>query len=177
MEIRKNWRHDIVLLGGILILGLFVWMGSRLLDKTDSTPIRGYGGKLSRKVVTVLERMNEDLMNTKGILSAQPGRILFVDENHHPKEYSFAYGTLWCNDFPVISGVRAFHFEYRDGAGNLLTRAEENLSAVETVVYTIRVAVNETDVMASYRAQIPFARLGGRWKDRDRTSLVAAAKH
>jgi len=155
MRIGTNWRHEVVLLGGALFLGLFVWMGSRLLGKTDSTSIQGYGGKLSTKVVTVLERMNEDLRSARGILAAQPGRIRFIDKAQNTKEYSFAYGTLWCNDFPVISDVRAFHFEYRDSDGNLLTRAGENLSAVETVAYTIRVAENETDVLTSSRIRIP----------------------
>lgn len=152
---RANWRYDMTIIGGILFLGIFVWMGSRNPDESGPLSIKGYGGELSHNVVKILERMNEDLKTSKGIISAKPNRIVIIDGNNDVKEYSFAYETLWCNNSPVVSSVRAFHFEYRDGSGNLLNRTEKYLSVVETVGYTIRIWLDDKDVLTSSKVRIP----------------------
>jgi len=155
---RAKWRYDMTIIGGILLLGVFVWMGSRNPDESGSSSMKGYGGELSHDVVRILQEMNEDLKNSKGIISARPNRIVFIDGNDGLKEYSFAYETLWCNNSPAVSSVRAFHFEYRDGSGNLLNRTEKYLSVVETVGYTIRIRLDDKDVLTSSKVRIPCFR-------------------
>lgn len=152
---RVPWRRRVVFLFKILFLGLFVWVGSLAVIRPDARSIQGYGGLLPPKTSRSLERMHAALRSAKRIIAAQPNRVRFVDDNETVAEYSFAYGTLWYNDYPVVSDVRAFHFEYRDGMGGLLVRAEEELARVETVGYTIRVASKDREVSASSRVKLP----------------------
>lgn len=137
------------------------------MSRSD-TSIKTYGGKLSDKELRVLEKMNGELHNSKKILYAQPDRILFIDKSEDLKEYSYAYGTLWFNNYPVIGDVRAFHFEYRDEASNFLTLSGKNLSTIETIGYMIRVTLDDKDVLASSRVKISPASLIQRSKDREK---------
>ena len=129
-------------------------MGSRATENTSEYSMRVLGGNLSPKVMRILDQMNEDLEKSRSILTADASMIRFLDRGEDLKEYSFAYGALWLNDFPVISGIRSFHFEYRDGSGNRLMRIENDVSSIETVAYTLHITTHDSDVITSSKIKI-----------------------
>lgn len=174
MKFNTHKLRNVAFVGGTLFLALFVWMGNRAVDEADTQSLKGYGGRLSQKVMTALERMNSDLEHAKEIVIAGPRLFLFIDGSEELKEYRFDYETLWCNDFPIISGIRAFHFEYRDDGGNLLTRPDKYLSFVESVAYTIRVSQNKKDVLTNYRAKMPHVCSGYKMQNKKRMIITAA---
>ncbi|MFH1943400.1 MAG: hypothetical protein ABIL68_14965 [bacterium] len=170
-DTKKLYRSGII--GGMFILALFLWLGSvRIVDMKKESSIRGYGGTLPDKVVTALARMNRDLENAKAIVYARPDRVCFIDASKTLKEYSFAYAALWCDDTPVISGIQAFHFEYRDDRGNLFARAGKYLPSVETVAYTIRISENDRDVLTNCRVKIPSNRTFHRLNNRSLAAWI-----
>jgi len=97
-------------------------------------------------------------MRAYHIVTAQSDRLIVASDQQALQTYSFNFQAIWNNNSPVITGVRAFHFEYRDRWGNLLTRAENRLSDVETVAYTMRLEVENKEIMIFSRIQIPFNR-------------------
>ncbi len=174
MKFRVNWKYDTIIGLALLLLALFVWMGSKRIDGVKELEIQGYGGKLPREITNTLEKMNKEFEETRRVLFAQPDRIVIVDKDKNVKEYSFSYKTLWCNDFPVIGGVRAFHFEYRDEKGNLLTRANKNLSAIQRVTYIIRVLHGNKEVLTSSSVKLSGSSLDNNIKGNNYTGLITA---
>jgi len=174
MKFRVNWKYDTIIGSGLLFFALFVWMGSRTIDGVAEPQIKGYGGKLPREVTNALEKMNKEFEETRAILFARSDRVLIVDRNRNVKEYSFSYGILWCNDFPIVSGVRAFHFEYRDEKGNLLTRANRNLSAIQRITYIIRVLHGNKEVLTSSSVKLSYSLLDNDIRGNDYAALRAA---
>lgn len=152
-------HYDILIIGCILCFGLFLWMGNRSPSQSDPSHVKSYGGDLPVRTQTLLERLNEDLNNARHILTAQPGGILFITEHGKEIKYSYAYETLWLNGLPVISSIRAFHFEYRDGRGNLLFRAQKNPNTILTVAYTIRIEVHDKEIVINSSVKIQSNRL------------------
>ena len=148
-------RHAFIM-AGMFVLCACVWMSLRALSHSNPTPVRSYGGKLPEKVQNVLERMSTNLTQAHHIVIAQSDRLIVASDQEAVQKYSFDYDTIWSNDSPVITGVRAFHFEYRDGRGNLLTRVEKHLSDVETVAFTMRLEVDNKEIMIISRIPIPF---------------------
>jgi hypothetical protein len=143
----------------VFVLAFFLWLGSgSVSDRGEDVSIKGYGGALSKKVAMVLARMNRDLENARAIVYARSDRVCFVDASKTLKEYSYAYAALWCDDRPVIFGIQAFHFEYRDDRGNLFARAGKYLPSLETVAYTIRISEDDRDVLTNCRVKVPFNR-------------------
>lgn len=153
-------RHlDIWIIGSMLCVGLFLWMGNRSSSPSDPSPIKSYGGDLPGRIQTPLEGLNEDLNNVCHIVTARPGGILFITDHGKEKQYRYAYETLWVNDLPVISNIKAFHFEYRDKRGNLLIRAQKNPTAIVSVAYTMRIEIREREILINSRVKIPSSRI------------------
>lgn len=152
-------HYDILIIGSILCVGLFFWMGNRSPSRSDPSPIKSYGGDLPSRIQTLLKGLNEDLNNAHHIVTAQPGGILFITDHGKEKKYSYAYETLWVNDLPVISSIKAFHFEYRDERGNLLVRAQKNPIAIVSVAFTLRIEIHEKEILINSRVKIPSNRL------------------
>jgi|GEM_PF-794163 len=167
MAFQRKWHVDLLCTMGVLFFGLFVWVGFQNVDGQENPSIKGYGGRLPEKTRTVLERMNEEIRNTKGIIDARSERIRFLSKSQDVKEYCFAYGILWYNDIPVISDVQFFRFEYRDEFGNLLTRVQNHLLSVTTIVYTLRMGYGNKEVRVSSRLKIPFCSLDAGLKKAD----------
>ena len=171
MKLRVNWKYDTVIGLVLLFFAIFVWMGSRKIGSVVELQINGYGGKLPKETVNILERMNKEFAETRAILFAQPDRIIIVDKNKNIKEYSFAYGTLWCDGFPIVSDIRAFHFEYRDEKRNLLTRANKNLPAIQRVTYIMRIFHDNKEILTG--SSVKLSALDNSIKTNDYTGLVA----
>ena len=152
-------HYDIFIIGSILCFGFFLWMGNRSPSRSDPSPIKSYGGDLPSRIQASLEGLNEDLNNARHIVTAQREGILFITNQGKEKKYSYAYETLWGNDLPVISSIKAFHFEYRDKRGNLLVRAQKNTVAIKSITYTIRIEIHEKEILINSRVKIPSNRL------------------
>ena len=158
MQFLKTRRQHAFIMAGIFVLCACLWMSLRALSHPNPTPVSSYGGKLPDKVQNVLDRMSANLTQAHHIVTAKSDRLIVAVDQQTVQKYSFDFHTIWNNDYPVITGVRAFHFEYRDRRGNLLTRTEKRLSDVETVAYTIRLEVENKEIMIISRIQIPFNR-------------------
>jgi hypothetical protein len=156
MQLLKTRRQHTFIMAGIFVFCACVWMSLRALNHPNLTPVQSYGGELPDNVQNVLDRMSTDLMQAHHIITAQSDRLIVASDQQAIQTYSFNFQTIWKNDSPVITGVRAFHFEYRDRKGNLLTRAEKYLSDVETVAYTMRLEVEDKEIMIISRIQPPF---------------------
>ena len=108
-QMRKLLRRYFYILG-IIFLVLFGWVWSQAFQASGDSSEKAYGGRIPYRVHQALERMSGDVKNSRRIMSALPDRICFIDGDESVTEYSYAYGTLWRDDFPVVSGVRSFHF-------------------------------------------------------------------
>ena len=150
--------YDFFIIGSIICLGLFLWMGNKPSQVVKPSNINVYGGDLSNRIRNTLQCMNEAINDAHTIVKARPDQVLFITENREVNQYTYAYNTLYYNDNPVISNVRAFHFEYRDDRGNLLVRAEKYLSTVETIGYTVRLMADRREVMINSRVKLPLNR-------------------
>ena len=151
----SRYRHIQITVATVCILiGFFVWQGNRIRSDRLIPSLQVYGGSLSEYEISVLESMNRDLERTDKILSAGPQKISFLNHERDCVEYGFAYGTLWKNDSACLLGVRAFHLEYRDQYGNLLTRCDKKLHSIKTVSYVIRLGVEQNNVITSFKTRI-----------------------
>jgi hypothetical protein len=146
--IMNKWQNSAVIVCLVVLIGLPVWIGSRARERHTSTTIRYYGGHAPQKVQHVLERLNNTIKEAKEIISAQSDKLIFIDRDGDIKEYSYIYNTLWNNDYPAIANIGHFYFEYRDGMGSLLTRSRGRLNIIQRVGYSIRLKVNEKQILA-----------------------------
>jgi len=105
-------------------------------------------------VVKELGELNQDLKDIQCIIKAGPEEIVCMSRYNQISEYLFVDGALWHDSFPVIAGVKSFHFEYRDRYGNLLTMVERNLSSIETIGYTLRIGSGEGEILTCSRVEV-----------------------
>ena len=120
-----------------------------------NTPAQDSGySRLPDNVAAAFQRMHKELEDAKGIISAQPSRICFFDNNVDVQEYRYAHGTLWYNNDPVVYSVRSFAFEYRDRLGQLLTYTRQDLSDIEMVGYTSRLNLDNKDVLLNSKVKV-----------------------
>jgi hypothetical protein len=135
-------------------LPILFWVGSRPVDTSGGAGMRGYGGRLSSKAQHALEQMRRDIRDTEHLLYARTNHICLINKDAEAREYNFNYHTIWRNGYPLLPNVRAFHFEFRDGRGNLMTRPETCLSAVRTVAFTIRLEGKNGEVCSNARIRV-----------------------
>ena len=154
MKLLMNPRFDAAVLGIIALLIFLLWGSGLDVSGKNPESIRSFGGDLPKKARYVLEDMNEEIRNTFEIVSAYPHQLVFKKYQKKTGKYSYNHGSIWKNDSPLLTGISAFHFEYRDRWGNLITRTDKSISSIETVNYTIRIKVDGDDVLAGSRVQI-----------------------
>ena len=146
---KKKWQKNTFMRGEILLLCILVWVGSRTQDRTSTPSLKSYGGPLPANVQLQFGMMNDDLKYIKRIVHAQSDRILFIDQHDRTVEYRYAYQALWCNQTPIVFDVRAFHFEYRNQSGTLLTQTKKVLNSIEIVGYTVHILSEKKDILSS----------------------------
>ncbi|NQT26583.1 hypothetical protein HQ585_14610 [candidate division KSB1 bacterium] len=156
-----------LLLSGLLLLG---WIGSLTAARMESWDSRVYGGRIPYKTRILLNRLHEDLRSADLIINAHSDHLLFQDEDGNAHEFNFMYGALWQNDYPFMVDVKKFHFEFRDGRGNLLN-ANSNPDEIVTIGYVLHLEDQGKEVLANLSVRLSR-------KDRDWTEnagLIAAA--
>ena len=141
-------------IGGIFFLCLMGWVWSQAFQVPEGSFAASCGKRISYRVHQAFESMDDDIKHSQQILFASHDRVCFIDDEASVTEYSYAYGTLWRDDFPIVSGIRAFHFEYRTRYGDLLIRSNRRLPDVRVVAYTVRLAIQEEDMMHNSRIRI-----------------------
>ncbi len=147
--LKNKWQKNIFMRGTILFLCILVWVGSRTQDRTSAPLMKSYGGSLPSQVQLQFRMMNDDLNDMKCIVLAQSNRILFIDQDDHMVEFRYAYQALWRNQTPIVFDVYAFHFEYRNQSGALLTQVNKVLNSIEIVGYTVHISSKEKDILSS----------------------------
>jgi hypothetical protein len=138
----------------LILIGLFLLQGSRRMRSKDAVSIETYGGTLPEKMLGALQSMNADLAQARKIVRSDSDQIVFISTDEKSNHYEYSHGTLWRNDSPCLLQVHAFHFEYRDKYGNLLTPCSNHLESVETVAYVIRLGTDPDHVLVSYKTRI-----------------------
>jgi hypothetical protein len=149
MSVKSKHRIEFGLLVTVLATVLLVWHGTRAVGPEASPMLVVVGGTLPSEATDALQVLNRELEGARCVLSLGSSELLFSDRNGQPREFRFVAGTLWNNRLPVVSGVSAFHFEYRDTWGNLLTCREQNRESIRTIGYTLRLRHRNQDVLAN----------------------------
>jgi hypothetical protein len=129
------------------------WQSEALSNSFHRSPGFNFTGSMSG----ILENVNRDIEKARGVTNAAPSRIILVDEKNRISEYSFSHETLWHNNRPLLSGVKAFHFEYRGRYGTLLTDANRELESVYTVTYVVQCRRNDKNLRLQQRIRLSGA--------------------
>ena len=111
-----------------------------MLDAASSNS-RAVKGELPCMISQALERMDEEIRGAQSLLNTQSNGIEFLDKDRVLHQYGYAYGTLWRDGHPLVSGIEAFHFEYRDGRGSLYVRSNLHRDDVRLISYTLRISL------------------------------------
>jgi hypothetical protein len=156
MSVRTKHRIEFGFAGTLLILSFLVLKGSRVVGQTGTDPIACYGGSLSPQNRSALERMNRELREARDVLEIGSRRVLILDGQGRVSEYRFSDSALWKDESPFVTGVLAFHFEFRDEWGNLLTHRSENCECVRSAAYTVRINDRRSEVFAVSKTNLPF---------------------
>jgi hypothetical protein len=171
MSVRTRHRIEFGIFGLSLALSLMVWRGIRAGGRPDEMPIHCYGGSLSSETRSALEGMNRDLHDAKDVLSIGSRDVFILDRSGRVREYSFDGSDLCVDRRPIVSGVNALYFEYRDQWGNLLTHRKENCVFVQTIAYTLRLQDHPSEVFVNSRTAVPYNR--DHKQDSDQTRLAS----
>lgn len=167
--IKKHWRFELVLLFSLLFNFGVLWVENRADSQAGVDSFRGYGGKLPLEVSRALEQMVSDFAQARRVLQANSDQVFFMDLRGRPKAYRFAHETLWMNEKPLITGVRSFHFEFRDEWGNLRTNITRESSSVTSIGYTIRYMRGKREIMSGSKVAVPKPSAG----NEELTALVS----
>lgn len=138
---------------GIFLTGACCWLGSQAVALPEHASIRGYGGHLSMKTQSALQTLNLEIQHADEVLLARSDRIWLRSAGQPVRKYMFAYGSLWRDGEPLLTGVHNFMLEYRDARGSLVSRVARNTS-VRSVGYTARIAEGSTSVLCRHRVRI-----------------------
>lgn len=95
-----------------------------------------YDYELPSHVNRALERLSLDIKQAESLTGYESDRLVLTFANDETKTYSFAYGVLWCNDFPLINGLSSFGFECRGQHGHLLTPRQSDV-CIKRIGYTL----------------------------------------
>jgi hypothetical protein len=172
MSIRTRHRIEFGFFGLALALSLLVWRGIRAGGSPEEMPIHCYGGNLSAETRSALESMNRDLHDAHDVLVMGSQGVLIEDRFGRVREYRFSGSVLCVNSRPLVSGVNALHFEYRDQWGNLLTLRSDNCGFVQTIAYTVRLEDPPSEVFVNSRTAVPCNRAYPRGSDHIRVAFV-----
>jgi hypothetical protein len=155
MSARKKFRIEAGLAGTVLAFLLVAWRATTAVPPSPSAvSMQVYGGTLPPSTTGSLEFIIRELGAASRVLDIGSNGLRFRDCDGIAREYRFSGGSLWRDRTAVVSRVKAFHFEYRDDRGNLLTCRKDNLQNVRTVTYLIRLETEGPDILA--KAGISF---------------------
>lgn len=133
---------------GIISLIVFflclIWKENQALDPPNPSPIHWCGKSNSSQTVKGVNQLHQDLENIQDVLDMNTYRIRIRTRNGQVTEYRFDDTVLWKDFEPLISDVRAFHFEYRDEKGNLLTCRPQYKDRIRRIEYTLSLANSNT---------------------------------
>lgn len=152
--------QPLALLGVVLLAVLFLSLETRGND-FNTGMLDVLGGRLPRKAVESLERINGEIRTAKAILQADAQTVSILSAENRVRRFAFTGGTLWADGVPVISKLNRFHFEFRDGYNNLLTRSDANRHEIQTVVYLLNLNHRAKRVMGSARIPLSAVNMGG----------------
>ena len=172
MSVRTRHRIEFGFFGLALALSLLVWRGIRAGGRPEEMPIHCYGGNLSAETRSALEGMNRDLHDANDVLAIGSQGVLIEDRSGRVREYRCSGSVLYVNNRLLVSGVNAFHFEYRDQWGNLLTHRSDNCGFVQTIAYTVRLEDHPSEVFVNSRTTVPCNRNHPREEDQTRVASV-----
>ncbi len=150
----KSLRNSFLM---FLILSLticLVMVSHRAVADVDFIENQNYDKRLPDKVVHGLEMMDSDLRSAKRLITFDSDEILFEDQKGHIKEYHFAFGVLWCNDYPIIAEIAAFHFEFRNAAGHQVSPSRMPQS-ITTIEYTLKMVQRDQELFANQSFKAP----------------------
>ena len=156
MSVRMKLRIEFGFAGAVLAV-LFLFLRGNLAEgRTETSAVRSYGGRLSNMERSALEAMNLDLHDASDVLGIGSQRIRIIDRTGEVKEYRFDDAILWRNQEPLMDGLASFHFEFRDGAGNLLTTRNRNCGSVQSVGYALRIGNRNSEIFVQSGSDFPF---------------------
>jgi len=136
MRLFKYWKTDIIGLIILLCIGLFLWLGNRSIDNNGVDSLDHY--RVSKQNSIILPKIRMDLEHMDRIINAQSDYLSILTFDDNIIDYKYEYETIWYNGDPLITGVKSFHFEYRDIYGNLLTHFNQDYKSITTIGYLIR---------------------------------------
>ncbi|HDQ44534.1 MAG TPA: hypothetical protein ENN17_03415 [bacterium] len=141
----------------VLIFSMMICLvvvSHRAVADVDSAVMHGHRADLPDRIRRGLERVDHDLRNARRLIAIDSGRILLEDKKDGFKEYRFAHGVLWCNDFPVIADLDAFDFGFRNTSGHRISPARLNPD-LQTVEYTLKTTRNGRALFAGNSFRVP----------------------
>ena len=156
--LKKHWLSEIVLLlAGVIATFLLNWR-SPAMSQTGARRVKGYGGRLPSAAAAALIQMQRDLESSIRLLETGSDRVVFLDRAGNRRMYQYLFETLWRDDFPVLTDVLAFHFEFRDGHGNAALPGSEHMASIESAGYTLRIAHGANQILAHAKVPVRFRR-------------------
>lgn len=139
-----------LLLSGLLLLG---WIGSLAAARIESRNDWAYSGRIPYKTRILLNRMQDDLRSADRITCSRSDRLVYLDEEGISHEFSYMYGALWQDDYPFMTDVKDFHFEFRDERGNLLN-ANCSPTEIVTIGYILHLSDQNKEVLANLSVRL-----------------------
>lgn len=140
MSCQAKHRIEAGMIGLIAFFLCFIWRENKALDSPHPSPIHWYGKSNSPEIVKGVTQLHQDLENIQNVLDMGTHRLRILTRNGQITEYRFDDTILWKDFEPLISDVHAFHFEYRDENGNLLTCRPQYTDRIHRIEYTLALA-------------------------------------
>jgi len=149
---RKNKTASLIalLLCGLLFLG---WIGSHAAAHLDMRNSGLLTSRIPYRTRMLLGHLQEDLRNVSCIRRAQSEHLIYLDNEGNAHEFSYMYGALWQDEYPFITDVEDFHFEYRDSRGNLLN-ANHHPDAIVSIGYVVHLKDQGKEVFANLSVRL-----------------------
>lgn len=119
----------------ISVLFCLIWVSHRAVADIDSGQHQENRDRLPERVNRALLILSRDIQQAEGLIDYDSDRLVLSLENNRVRAYSFAYGVLWCNNYPVLTGLSTFNFECRSQSGHLLSAKQSDIS-VNRLGYT-----------------------------------------
>ncbi len=143
------------LFSAVALAAIILWSSGRAGASYREDQLRFYGGEGSPRMIQCLEDMQSEINNVSLLHLAEPERLVFEDQAGQVTEYSFAYNTLWRNDYPIMANIKDFHFEYRDDSGEYsFSQPGNGLSRVRAVRFVMRIKNQEDEILANGRIPV-----------------------
>jgi hypothetical protein len=172
MSARVKHRIEFGFFGLALALSLLIWRGTRADGRPEEISLHCYGGNPSSEARSALESMNRDLHDAKDVMTIASQCVIIKDRFGRVREYHFSDSMLCLDGRPLVSGLNALHFEYRDQWGNLLTHRNDNCRFVRTIAYTVRLADYPAEVFVNSRTTVPHNQDHSNGSDQARVTFV-----